>query len=299
MTSDIMASTQGQAIARPEATGSIRGWRVLASTGALVLMLVAGWVAGVKTHETIDVAQISSTAWRQVATLADFVQSAGTHMLTGVRNLANWSTAPSLAMESATTAVAEADVERITLKIDQVRASSEAAVEGLRGTMDHVVSSMDSNQRQLVTKLEDVGERLDRVERNGPAAAGPVLTKLEQLNERLDRIERSAAVALMPTQAPALASNATPKATPGVVQASAPSPAANLPEKPRAPVEAKKITDWVVREVINGKAILQGPRGLIGVSTGDLVPGAGRVQSIARRGGRWIVATNKGLIGGR
>src|SRR5215211_2964472 len=155
------------------------------------------------------------------------------------------------------------------------------------------------NQRQLVTKLEDVGERLDRVERNGPAAAGPVLTKLEQLNERLDRIERSAAVALMPTQAPALASNATPKTTPGVVQASAPSPAANLPEKPRAPVEAKKITDWVVREVINGKAILQGPRGLIGVSTGDLVPGAGRVQSIARRGGRWIVATNKGLIGGR
>ena len=272
---------------------------MLASTGALVLMLVAGWVAGVKTHETIDVAQISSTAWRQVATLADFVQSAGTHMLTGVRNLANWSTAPSLAMESATTAVAEADVERITLKIDQVRASSEAAVEGLRGTMDRVVSSMDSNQRQLVTKLEDVGERLDRVERNGPAAAGPVLTKLEQLNERLDRIERSAAVALMPTQAPALASNATPKTTPGVVQASAPSPAANLPEKPRAPVEAKKITDWVVREVINGKAILQGPRGLIGVSTGDLVPGAGRVQSIARRGGRWIVATNKGLIGGR
>ena len=102
-------------------------------------------------------------------------------------------------MESATTVVAEADVERITLKIDQVRASSEAAVGGLRGTMDHVVSSMDSNQRQLVTKLEDVGERLDRVERNGPAAAGPVLTKLEQLNERLDRIERSAAVALMPT----------------------------------------------------------------------------------------------------
>lgn len=215
MTSDIKAPTQGEAIARPEATGSIRGWRVLASTGALVLMLVAGWVAGVKTHETIDVAQISSTAWRQVATLADFVQSAGTHMLTGVRNLANWSTAPSLAMESATTVVAEADVERITLKIDQVRASSEAAVEGLRGTMDRVVSSMDSNQRQLVTKLEDVGERLDRVERNGPAAAGPVLTKLEQLNERLDRIERSAAVALMPTQAPALASNATPKATPG------------------------------------------------------------------------------------
>jgi hypothetical protein len=234
MTSDVKAPTQGEAIARLEARGSIRGWRVLASTGALVLMLVAGWVAGVKTHETIDVAQISSTAWRH------FVQSAGTHMLTGVRNLANWSTAPSLAMESATTAVAEADVERITLKIDQVRASSEAAVEGLRGTMDRVVSSMDSNQRQLVTKLEDVGERLDRVERNGPAAAGPVLTKLEQLNERLDRIERSAAVALMPTQAPALASNATPKTTPGVVQASAPSPQLTCQRSRELPLRRRK-----------------------------------------------------------
>jgi hypothetical protein len=296
MTIDINAPTPGEAIARPEATGSIRRWRVLASTGALVLMLAAGWVAGVKTHEIIDVAQISSTAWRQVAMLAGFVQSAGTHVLMGVRNLANWSTAPGQAMESATAAVAEGDVERITLKIDQVRASSEAAVEGLRGTMDHVVSSMESNQRQLVTKLEVVGERLDRVERNGPAADGPVLTKLEQLNERLDRIERSAAVALMPTQAPALASNTTPKATPVLVQASAP---AVKPSEPQAPIEAKKIANWVVREVINGKAILQGPRGLIGVSTGDLVPGAGRVQSIARRGGRWIVATNKGLIGGR
>jgi hypothetical protein len=71
MTNDIKAPTQGEAIARPEATGSIRGWRVLASTGALVLMLVAGWVAGVKTHETI-VAQISSTAWRQVAVNCGF-----------------------------------------------------------------------------------------------------------------------------------------------------------------------------------------------------------------------------------
>ena len=51
--------------------------------------------------------------------------------------------------------------------------------------------------------------------------------------------------------------------------------------------------------VINGKAILQGPAGIIGVSTGDLVPGVGRVQSIARLGGRWTVATNKGVISAR
>jgi hypothetical protein len=111
-----------------------------------------------------------------------------------------------------------------------------------------------------------------------------VLTKLEQLNERLDRIERSAAVALMPAQAPAPASSPTPapKLTTGLVQAPAPTLAAKVAEKPPAPALIRKIAEWVVCEVVNGKAILQGPRGLIGVSTGDLVPSVGRVESIAR-----------------
>jgi hypothetical protein len=69
--------------------------------------------------------------------------------------------------------------------------------------------------------------------------------------------------------------------------------------KLQVPIETKKIPNWVVREVLNGKAILQGPAGIIGVSTGDLVPGVGRVQSIARQGGRWTVATNKGVISAR
>jgi hypothetical protein len=54
-----------------------------------------------------------------------------------------------------------------------------------------------------------------------------------------------------------------------------------------------------VREVIDGVAILQGRRGVIEVSVGDVVPGAGRVQSIARQGGRWVVATNTGVITAR
>jgi hypothetical protein len=302
MTSDLKAPTPDEAIGRSEARGRTRSWRVLASTGALVLMLGAGWVAGIKTQETMNVAQISSTAWTQVATLGGFFQSAGTRIVVGVRNLVNWTATPSLATASPTPAGAEGDVERITGKIDQVRASSEAAVEGVRGTVDRLVSSMESSHRHLVTKLEDLRERLDRVERNGPMAAGPVLTKLEQMNERLDRLERSAAVALMPTQALALTGSQTPapKQATGVVQASAPSPATSPSEKPpQAPAATKKIPEWVVREVVNGQAILQGPRGLIGVSTGDLVPGVGRVQSIVRQGGRWIVATNKGVISAR
>ena len=120
--------------------------------------------------------------------------------------------------------------------------------------------------------------------------------KLEQLNERLDRIERSAAV-VAPPQAPAVATSPTPAARSAAIEA--PTSPASSALKLQGPIETKKIPNWVVREVINGKAILQGPAGIIGVSTGDLVPGVGRVQSIARQGGRWTVATNKGVISAR
>jgi hypothetical protein len=298
MTSDIKTPTPDEAIARPEAKRRTRPLRVLARTSAIVLMLGAGWVAGIKTHDTLDIAQLSSAAWTGVAGIGAFLETSGTRIVAGVRNLAQRTTTSSLAMEGGASA-AGADEHPERIQIDQVRALSEVAVEGLRGTMDRVVSSMESNQQLLVAKLENLGERLDRVERNAPAAAGAVSTKLEQLNERLDRIERSAAVALSTRQAPALASSPTSAAKPAaeLVQASPAAPAAT--PSLQAPVETKKVAGWVVREVINGKAILQGPRGLIGVSTGDIVPGVGRVGSIARQGGRWIVATNKGVISAR
>ena len=306
MADDVKTPTRDETTARPVATRQARTGRVLASIGALVLVLGAGWIAGIKTHKTIDVAQISSTAWTRAAAIGADLGTSGTRMLASVQNkLASWTTTPqerssTLAIESATTAGAEGDMERITFKIDQVRASSEAAVEGLRGTIDRVVSTMESNQRQLVTKLEDLGGRLDHVEQNGPVA-GPVLTKLEQLNERLDRIEHSAAVALTLTQASALASSTTSaaKSTKEPVQASAPTPVAKSSEELQAPVGTKKIPAWIVHEVKNGKATLQGPKGVISVSAGDLVPGIGRVQSITRQGNRWIVATKKGVISTR
>jgi hypothetical protein len=64
-------------------------------------------------------------------------------------------------------------------------------------------------------------------------------------------------------------------------------------------VEAVYPMAYETVEVIDGVAILRGRRGVIEVSFGDVVPGAGRVQSIARQGGRWIVATNTGVITAR
>jgi hypothetical protein len=282
MTSDIKTAAQDRASIPLEAPRRARPRR-LARAVALVLVLGAGWFAGVKTHEAIDLTEVSCMAWAQVA---------------------RWTTSPdqrsAKISESATTAGGEAVVERITGKLEEVRAASVAAVGDLRGTINTVASSTESNQRQLVTKLQEFSERLDRIERNAPAAAtgGLVSNKLEQLNERLDRIERSAAVVMAPPpQPPAVATSPTSAARSAAIEA--PTASASPALKLQGPIETKRIPNWVVREVINGKAILQGPAGLIGVSTGDLVPGVGRVQSIARQGGRWTVATNKGVISAR
>jgi hypothetical protein len=56
------------------------------------------------------------------------------------------------------------------------------------------------------------------------------------------------------------------------------------------------IQGWKVKHVSGGTVVLQGPDGVHKASVGDTVPGAGRIDSIVRWGGRLLVATSKGLI---
>jgi len=74
----------------------------------------------------------------------------------------------------------------------------------------------------------------------------------------------------------------------------APQPQVRLAPVPETPPTT--IPGWIVHEVANGTAVVQGPNGIWRVSRGDVLPGAGRVDSIVRWGNRWIVSTNRGLI---
>ncbi len=278
-----------------------RSWRLFATTCVLVVALGAGWVAGLKTHETTDLSQLSSAAWAKLADVGSLVETSRMRSSTTLQGQAiDQQTTPESSRTTERARFDAREIEGISLKLDQFRASSEAAVDGLRATLNRMVSSLESNQRQLGAEFEALTARLDRGDRNEPAATGPVITKLQELNERLDRIERSAAVAAL-SKVPqhAVANSSMPGTTTAALAPDlAAATAAKSGDKPLT-AEAKKIPNWIVREVINGTAILQGPRGVIDVSTGDLVPGVGRVQSIAKKGGRWIVATNKGVISAR
>ena len=69
------------------------------------------------------------------------------------------------------------------------------------------------------------------------------------------------------------------------------------PEMPR--MDEKGTANWSVRSVFSDTAVLEGPRGLIAVGPGDTIPGIGQIQAIMRSGGRWVVATSKGVITAR
>jgi hypothetical protein len=66
--------------------------------------------------------------------------------------------------------------------------------------------------------------------------------------------------------------------------------------KPFPETKPSTIDGWVIREVANERAVLQGPSGVWKVARGDTVPGLGTVESIVLWGKRWIVSTSRGLI---
>jgi hypothetical protein len=67
------------------------------------------------------------------------------------------------------------------------------------------------------------------------------------------------------------------------------------------PVQAKIadriLQDWAVREVQNGRALVESRfGGMFDVGAGSVLPGVGRVDSIKRQDGQWLVLTARGTI---
>jgi hypothetical protein len=131
-----------------------------------------------------------------------------------------------------------------------------------------------------------VNDRIDRVEK---AQVEPAL-KLAKLSEAVEKLRATPPLAPAPAPAP-VASIATPKETTGSIQPPVPTPAPK-PEIARLPT----VDGWVLRDVANGGALVEGRQGIFEVYAGDPLPGVGRVDAIRRQDGRWVVVTSKGLI---
>ena len=221
---------------------------------------------------------------------------AAAYRLSSWSSSASWTRARRLAPLAATAAIAAALGAMVgsmaTAGMGSVWAGDHAAktadawavkqsIMRLNNEVAALKASIDSSAKSASAQFIKLGDRFDRVER---AQAEPA-AKLVKLTEAVDRIER---------RAPAASAVAAHDVT-GSVAAYAPPPPATVEPTPAA--SPPVLEGWRVRSVYNGAALIQGRLGgVMEVEPGDNLPGLGRIESIRRQDGKWVVVTSKGLI---
>ncbi|MGH6846234.1 MAG: hypothetical protein ACREC0_01995 [Methylocella sp.] len=176
------------------------------------------------------------------------------------------------------------DIRALKANVEALRAAqSQTAkdspvLEGLKSRLEAMNTETGASIAELANKVEHMQRE--------PAA------KLSQVLERLDRIEHKIAAPLASASIGAASALGKPAAGQGAQLAVAPA----KPPLENAKGHPQLITNWVVRDVYDGVALVESLRGSIEVAPGEIIPGAGRVKSIERRGAGWIVITSRGLV---
>jgi hypothetical protein len=177
---------------------------------------------------------------------------------------------------------------------DDVAASGNRAIEASIARIDNDIlslkASLEHTSKIGMSQFNKTSDRLDKVEKAQlePAA------KLAKLSETVDKLRAAPTPAPVPVAA-APAAPAAPKEVTGSVTPPAAAQASATPPK----VEVGRlptVEGWILRDVANGGALIEGRQGVYEVYAGDPVPGLGRVDAIRRQDGRWVVVTSKGLI---
>jgi hypothetical protein len=130
--------------------------------------------------------------------------------------------------------------------------------------------------------------------------------KIQQLAERLARLERQP---LDPATTASIGTSDTAKADAPRPDAAALDASKTVPQPPAKPAslasaeasaspsdtdKPQVLTGWVVRDVYQGVALVEGKHGSMEVVPGVAIPGAGVVKSIEKHGTGWTVTTTKG-----
>jgi hypothetical protein len=132
-------------------------------------------------------------------------------------------------------------------------------------------ANVDSATRNANTQFVKIAGRLDRVERGqaDPAA------KLAHIAETVDRLSKR----------PAVVADITGSIAP------------NSPPAAGSDVNTPVLRDWIVQNVRHGRALVESRYGgLYDVGAGSVLPRIGRVETIKRQNGQWMVITARGVI---
>jgi hypothetical protein len=244
------------------------GWRRhLPQAAAVALALGAGWAVGAQVSPPNSSADAGAPAWAQA-------------VAAGVRE-------------------SHDDVIRVTGDVRTVKVTVDALKDGLdKGKPDagmrQVLERLDRSERlaqDVTARLAAVAGQLERTQAER--------TKLvASVSERLDRIERQivATANTVASATPPASTSPAPAAPAPVAKAPIPEPTqtASLPapDPRQTPVDG-----WLLLEVYDGLALIEGRSGEHEVAPGATVKGLGKIHAIEKRGKTWVVVTDKGFIG--
>jgi hypothetical protein len=221
-------------------------------------------------------------------------------------------------------------------RLDEVETIAKRAqaqdVAGLRASITAMQANLETSRSQTNTAIIEFSAKVDALDRDSAArmvyAARDTSARFEKLdrdvaarladvdkfvartNERMQKLEQRPdpeVVSQAPTSSPrapiALAPIPLPPQRPlaDTDFVSLPSETTRVAgELPRSP-NANRIPPYgyVLRDVREGVAVLEGRSGLRAFGLGESIPGAGRVRAIERRGGEWVVVTSVGVIDGK
>jgi hypothetical protein len=157
-----------------------------------------------------------------------------------------------------------------------------AATKPEPGDISALKANLDAAARGANSQLAKLAERLERLERSQAEPAA----KIARVAEALDRLEKKNASA---AASAASGAAAAPETTGSIANTG--------PTAAEAKSSEKVLPDWIVREARSGRAVVENRfGGMFDIATGSVLPGLGRVESVKRQDGQWVVVTAHGVI---
>ncbi len=150
----------------------------------------------------------------------------------------------------------------------------------LKPGIEILAQRIDEIARRQTLALTQTSIRLDRSDKD-------ISSRMDRITERLERTEKQVS-ASAPVSSIQRNTTAVARKTQETAPVAAPAP--------KVDAANKAVRDYVLREVFRGGALVESRYGVMEVFPGAQLPGAGRVRSVEKRDGRWVVVTTVGLI---
>ncbi|MGO9390070.1 hypothetical protein [Rhodoblastus sp.] len=153
-------------------------------------------------------------------------------------------------------------------------------IAALRGNVDSLKSKLEAQAQKThaaETTIAALQKSLSEQRADAAAATSQLQAKIEKIQSQAEKPADRNPVSTI--------ARPLPRPSPNSLTRTVAAPA------PLTPYRA-----FVLRDIEDGRAVVEGARGLEEVGPGDVLPGGARVERIEKRGANWVVLTDRGAI---